>query len=112
VDVAGARVGATPTGHADLEHAVHDAPRGLASPAPRAHAWWLAIGCGVVDAAANAIMLLALRIGDLSIVSALTALYPAGTIILAAIVLRERVAGLQWAGLALALVAGGMLALG
>ena len=37
------------------------------------------------------IMLVALRIGELSIVSALTALYPAGTIILAAIVLRERV---------------------
>ena len=41
-------------------------------------AWLLAIVCGVVDAAANTIMLLALRIGDLSIVSALTALYPAG----------------------------------
>ena len=46
-----------------------------------------------------------------SIVSALTALYPAGTILLAAIVLRERVAAVQWIGLALALVAGGMLAL-
>ena len=60
-----------------------------------------------VDAGANAIMLLALRIGDLSIVSALTALYPAGTILLAAIVLRERVAPVQWVGLALALLAGG-----
>ena len=56
-------------------------------------------------------MLLALRIGDLSIVSALTALYPAGTILLAAIVLRERVAAVQWAGLALALSPAGMLAL-
>ena len=55
-------------------------------------------------------MLLALRMGDLSIVSALTALYPAGTILLAAIVLRERVAAVQWIGLALALAAGGMLA--
>lgn len=67
--------------------------------------------CGVVDAAANAVMLLALRIGDLSIVSALTALYPAGTIILAAVVLKERVGRVQWVGLALALLAGGMLAL-
>ena len=56
-------------------------------------------------------LLLALRIGDLSIVSALTALYPAGTILLAAVVLRERIAGVQWVGLALALLAGGMLAL-
>jgi uncharacterized membrane protein len=56
-------------------------------------------------------MLVALRVGELSIVSALTALYPAGTILLAALVLRERVAAIQWVGLILALVAGGMLAL-
>lgn len=105
----GTALGATPSGHADLEHATPGHP----APAPPiARAWWLAAACGVVDAAANAIALVALRAGDLSIVSALTALYPAGTILLAAIVLRERVAGIQWTGLALAVVAGGMLALG
>ncbi len=104
-----ASLGATPTGHADLEHATHGAPAALRLTASRA--WWLAVLCGVVDAAANVLMLVALRLGDLSIVSALTALYPAGTILLAAIVLRERVAAVQWAGLALALAAGGMLAL-
>lgn len=82
------------------------------SAVTRARAWRLAIVAGIVDAGANCLLILALRAGDLSIVSALTALYPAGTILLAAIVLRERVAGVQWAGLALALVAGGMLALG
>jgi drug/metabolite transporter (DMT)-like permease len=41
----------------------------------------------------------------------LTALYPAGTIILAAIVLKERIALLQYVGLALAIIAGAMLAL-
>ena len=40
----------------------------------------------------------------------LTALYPAGTIALAAIVLKERIAPVQWVGLALALVAAAMLA--
>ena len=107
--VSGAQIGATPTGHADLEHAI----AGTATPhvaGSRVRAWWLAITCGVVDAAANMLLLLALRTGDLSIVSALTALYPAGTILLAAIVLHERVAGVQWIGLALALAAGGMLA--
>lgn len=111
LDVAGVAVGATPSGRADLEHAgvgdFLEPHRG----GSRVRAWWLAVACGIVDAAANALMLLALRIGDLSIVSALTALYPAGTILLAAIVLRERVAAVQWTGLALALVAGGMLAL-
>ena len=43
-------------------------------------------------------------------VSALTALYPAGTILLAAFLLRERIAPVQWIGLLLALIAGGMLA--
>ena len=109
LDVSGVVIGATPSGHADLEHAGTSSGAGV--PASRNRAWLLAIVCGVVDAAANVIMLLALRIGDLSIVSALTALYPAGTIILAAVVLKERVGAVQWAGLALALIAGGMLAL-
>lgn len=115
--VSGPIIGATPSGHADLEHAVARAPDSATStvtatgaPTQR-RAWMLALACGIVDAAANALLLLALRVGDLSIVSALTALYPAGTIILAAIVLRERVAAVQWTGLALALLAGGMLAL-
>ena len=77
----------------------------------RRSAWMLAAACGVADAIANASLLLALRSGDLSIVSALTALYPAGTILLAAIVLRERIAPVQAVGLVLALVAGAMLAL-
>lgn len=110
LSASGPQIGATPSGHADLEHAVEKPPP-ASGRTSLAGAWWLAIICGVVDAAANTILLLALRIGDLSIVSALTALYPAGTILLAAIVLKERVAPVQWLGLALALAAGGMLAL-
>lgn len=70
----------------------------------------LAIGCGVLDAIANVIVLTGLRVGDLTIVSVLTALYPAGTILLAALLLRERIARLQWVGLALALAASALLA--
>jgi drug/metabolite transporter (DMT)-like permease len=69
-----------------------------------------AIACGAVDAIANVGLLIGLRLGELSIMSVLTALYPAGTIILAAIVLRERIAPVQYVGLVLALVAVGMLA--
>lgn len=72
--------------------------------------FWLAVGCGLLDAIANIVVLIGLRVGDLTIVSVLTALYPAGTILLAALVLRERIARLQWVGLALALAASAMLA--
>jgi drug/metabolite transporter (DMT)-like permease len=105
--VAGAQLGAAPSGRADLEHATTE-PRPTVTTARQA--WSLAVACGIADAAANALMLLALRTGDLAVVSALTALYPAGTILLAAILLRERVAVVQWVGLGLALAAGGMLA--
>ncbi len=72
---------------------------------------WFALICGAIDASANALLLLGLRLGDLSVMSVLTALYPAGTIILAAFVLRERISLTQWIGLVLALIAAGMLAL-
>jgi len=107
----GVEIGATPTGHADLEHAVGDTGA-VANAGIAPSAWWLAAVCGLADASANAVMLVALRMGDLSVVSALTAMYPAGTIILAALVLRERIATVQWAGLVLALAAGVMLAVG
>ena len=71
----------------------------------------LAIACGVADVSANAGLLLGLRLGDLTVVAVLTALYPAGTIILAAIVLRERIAVVQYVGLALAIAAGALLAI-
>lgn len=72
---------------------------------------WFAIWCGFIDAIANAGILASLRLGDLSITAVLTALYPAGTIVLAAIVLRERIAIVQYVGLALAITAAAMFAL-
>ena len=85
--------------------------------APRAVGGWkpglvLAIVAGVIDAIANALLLFGLRQGELTIQSVLTALYPAGTILLAAIVLRERIAPIQIVGLVLALVAAALLAVG
>ncbi|WP_448811115.1 EamA family transporter [Agromyces bauzanensis] len=71
----------------------------------------LAVACGLVDVTANVLLLFGIRAGDLSVAAVLGAMYPAGTILLAALVLRERIAPVQWAGLALALAAAGMLAL-
>lgn len=78
--------------------------------APR-RALLLALLCGVTDGVAATLFLLALRAGDLSVVSVLNALAPAGTIVLAALVLRERIAVVQWIGLGGALVAAALLAL-
>jgi drug/metabolite transporter (DMT)-like permease len=71
----------------------------------------LALACGVADAAANGLILTGLRLGELSVMSVLVALYPAGTIVLAAVVLKERIAPLQIVGLVLAIAAAGMLSL-
>lgn len=71
----------------------------------------LAMACGAVDVIANGLLLAGIRAGDLSVAAVLGAMYPAGTILLAALVLRERIAPVQWAGLVLALAAAGMLAL-
>lgn len=102
----GERMGAAPSGHVDLAHT--DRPVGVMTVRRAA---MLAIACGLADTTANLLLLFALRTGgDLAVVSALTALYPAGTVLLAGIVLRERIARVQWAGLLLALVAGALLA--
>jgi drug/metabolite transporter (DMT)-like permease len=71
----------------------------------------LAVIAGGIDATANALLMLGLRLGELTIQAVLTALYPAGTIILAAILLRERIAPVQVVGLVLALTAAALLAL-
>ncbi|MDO9397999.1 MAG: EamA/RhaT family transporter [Herbiconiux sp.] len=70
--------------------------------------------CGTLDASANVLIQAALHSGVpadvLPVVSVLNALYPIGTVILAAIVLRERLTRLQITGLALALAASAVLA--
>jgi drug/metabolite transporter (DMT)-like permease len=65
----------------------------------------LVLGSGVLDMLANVLYLVAVRGGMLSIVSTLASLYPAATVVLAALVLRERLRGQQLAGLACALIA-------
>lgn len=70
-----------------------------------------AVSCGVIDAVGNSLILYGLVIGNLSIVSVLAGLYPGATILLAALVLRERIARIQYLGLALAIVAAALLAI-
>ena len=62
----------------------------------------LALLAGVLDVVANTAFLLAVQGGLLSLVSVVTALYPAATVVLAAVVLGERTARVQQVGLVLA----------
>jgi len=60
---------------------------------------------GVLGAAATTLYFLSTHAGMLAIVVVVTSLYPAITVVLAAMLLHERVRGLQSVGLVLALVA-------
>lgn len=65
----------------------------------------MAAGCGVLDMLANALYLVATRGGPLSVIVTLASLYPASTVILARLVLHERLGWLQVAGVAACLIA-------
>lgn len=76
---------------------------------PRTRSAWTAAWLGPLGTVANACLLWAIQAGMLSVVSVLVSLYPAATVALAAIVLRERIHRAQWVGLALAGVAVGLI---
>jgi drug/metabolite transporter (DMT)-like permease len=75
-----------------------------------ARLWWAVIAAGLFDSSANIFFTLALRSGSLSVVSVLTALYPLGTILLARLILKERIAKTQMLGVLLALAGCAILA--
>ena len=65
----------------------------------------LVLLAGIFDAGANAAFVIAAREGLLSLVAPVSALYPAATVALAAVLLHERTSPRQRVGLALAVVA-------
>ena len=73
--------------------------------------WFTVAGAGALDATANIFFTLASRSGSLTVTGVLTALYPLGTILLARLVLKEHVAGIQKIGIALTLSSSLLLAL-
>jgi drug/metabolite transporter (DMT)-like permease len=72
----------------------------------------LALTAGVLDTIANVAMLLALQASLLSLAAVLMSLYPAATVALAMVVLKERVTRWQAVGMVFALLAVGMIATG
>jgi len=71
----------------------------------------LIVAAGAGDMVANVLYLLAVRRGLVSLVAVIVALYPAATVLLAQVVLGERLRRVQVAGLALAASAAVLLAL-
>jgi drug/metabolite transporter (DMT)-like permease len=60
---------------------------------------------GIFDASGNTFYTIATRLGRLDVAAVLSSLYPASTILLAVVLLKERATRSQAAGMALALVA-------
>lgn len=63
------------------------------------------VGGGVLDMLANLVYLIATKLGPLTEVVTLASLYPASTVLLARVVLHERLSSVQVAGIACSLVA-------
>ena len=67
---------------------------------------------GILDLTSNALFALASTTGLISLVGLLGSLYPVVTVLLAASVLGERPAALQWVGVAAAIAGVGMISAG
>jgi drug/metabolite transporter (DMT)-like permease len=79
---------------------------------PAAGTWTGILVAGVLDAAANVLYLLASRAGLLTLAAVATSLYPASTVLLARIVLGERMSSGQLVGLGLVVAGVAMMAAG
>jgi drug/metabolite transporter (DMT)-like permease len=72
---------------------------------PNRRLWPALAVVGILDMAGNGTFILAVQAGSLAVAAVLSSLYPVTTVILASVVLRERVTRSHAAGIALAVVA-------
>jgi drug/metabolite transporter (DMT)-like permease len=74
-------------------------------PRPLRGVLWPMIFSGLLDSAGNALFIAATRHGRLDVAAVLSSLYPASTVILARVMLKERISNSQGAGIVGALLA-------
>lgn len=79
---------------------------------PRNRASWKAVTMGPLGATAQGAFMYATHHGLLSVVSVISSLYPASTVLLAAVLLREKIHGWQGVGLVFAVLAVALVASG
>jgi drug/metabolite transporter (DMT)-like permease len=87
-------------------------PLALRAPRPAAGDAWPLLVAGTLDVSATGLYGLANREGSLSIVAVVGSLYPVMTVLLARVVLRERLARVQAVGVAAALAGVALIAAG
>jgi drug/metabolite transporter (DMT)-like permease len=73
-------------------------------PQPLRSVLWPIVLSGILDSAGNALFIGATRHGRLDVAAVLSSLYPASTVILARVLLKERISPMQGAGIVGALV--------
>ncbi|GAA1246842.1 DMT family transporter [Pseudonocardia aurantiaca] len=88
------------------------APVAAPEAARRSSPTLLILVSGVLDTAANVLFLLAARLSDLGVTAVVVSLYPVVVVLLARLVLGERLTRMQLTSAALALVASALLAAG
>jgi drug/metabolite transporter (DMT)-like permease len=72
-------------------------------PSLTAHPW--ALVAGVLDSGGNVLYLFARELTRLDVAAVLASLYPVSTIVLARVLLKERISATQWLGALVCLVA-------